>query len=61
MPMAVNLSRAGCAGKVHYRTRALAKNAAKAILQRRKDKLFPYFCEVCDGWHLGHRKDNDGD
>lgn len=55
-PMAVNIHPAGCRGKVRYGTRATAKRCSKTIKQVHADKLHPYYCELCDGWHLGHRK-----
>lgn len=41
-------------GKIPYESRRAAKQARARQSGVGIDRLRPYFCEGCDGWHLGH-------
>tara|TARA_B100002019_G_C21243479_1_gene586895 strand:+ start:664 stop:927 length:264 start_codon:yes stop_codon:yes gene_type:complete len=46
----------GCVGKQSYTSKATA-NAASFWMKedfQRNDFIFPYKCNYCDQWHLGH-------
>ena len=46
----------GCVGKQSYTSKATA-NAASFWMKEdfhNKDFIFPYKCNYCDQWHLGH-------
>ena len=46
----------GCVGKQSYTSKATA-NAASFWMKedfQDKDFIFPYKCNYCDQWHLGH-------
>lgn len=44
--------------KVQY-TKAGARDAAALARKRGDGKLKPYHCQMCDCWHLGHRRRAD--
>lgn len=43
-----------CERKIRYPDYNSAMKAAKKILERTGDKLYPYDCRYCNGWHLSH-------
>ena len=46
---------ARCSRKVYYPTKRKAQQVAKLQQQTLNEKVHPYKCELCQGWHLGHR------
>ena len=43
----------GCAGKVSYRSKAKAANAAGKMRRKKKIKVAEYKCQFCGLWHVG--------
>ena len=37
-----------------------ANHSNKVMGGKGSSKIAPYFCEVCNGWHNGHRQKNLG-
>lgn len=48
-----------CGRKRRYPSRVAAENSAEYLTFFHEDRrLFPYHCELCDGWHLtSHPRD----
>lgn len=42
-------------GKRAFLVRQNAKAAAKSAQRAGLGKMFPYFCQSCERWHIGHR------
>jgi hypothetical protein len=48
-----------CSRKIRYRNEKKARNAMKAIGKDGKIVMVrPYKCKYCQGWHLGHPKED---
>lgn len=43
-----------CKSKIRYRDYNHAMKEAKKIYSRTGEKLYPYECRFCNGWHLSH-------
>lgn len=43
----------GCR-KVIFSSRAEAKRARRRHPDAKREQMRPYFCDRCEGWHLGH-------
>jgi cytochrome c5 len=46
----------GCTGKMPHPSRKRARLAARALLYRKGEKVYPYKCPCCANWHIGHRR-----
>ena len=46
----------GCVGKQSYTSKATASAASYWMKEdfQRNDFIFPYKCNYCESWHLGH-------
>ena len=40
--------------KVRHATRRLAEKHAEGLRKRTGSTCWPYVCEFCGGWHVGH-------
>ena len=45
----------GCLRKIRYGHKKTATDACAAMRKRGSTWLTPYHCDVCGGWHIGHR------
>lgn len=44
-----------CSGrKTTWPGKGEARNACSAILRASKEKMHPFYCPDCVGWHIGH-------
>ena len=56
------LKKCGATGKRRYPTKHAALMAISSILRQQKArKLRPYFCVMCEDWHLTHRERVNGE
>lgn len=44
----------GCYGKTRFRSFLVAWRAARALRKRLNERLRPYRCKHCRGFHFGH-------
>jgi len=42
-------------GKVRHANRKSARKAAKLMWRAKHERVYPYRCNFCNGWHTGHR------
>jgi hypothetical protein len=42
-------------GKVRYRREVNAKTAVRQMRKKGSFGLQHYLCDICEGWHIGHR------
>ncbi|MCP4339843.1 MAG: hypothetical protein GY799_13370 [Desulfobulbaceae bacterium] len=45
-----------CASKARFKTRKEAAGMAGQVGKNSRQDLVEYPCEICGGWHYGHRK-----
>ena len=45
-----------CEKKIRYAKKREATQAAREQYKKKRRRLYPYFCNVCQGWHLTSTK-----
>jgi len=48
------LRRRSCEGKAKHESEGAAHYAAEKTFARSGDVVFPYLCQFCKKWHIGH-------
>jgi hypothetical protein len=43
-----------CGRKMRFRSEIRAKRFADRFNKKKDEKIYPYFCKICEGWHNGH-------
>ena len=46
----------GCLKKIRYKDYEEAEKVANKISNKKKMYMRPYYCEICMGFHLTHKK-----
>lgn len=49
-----NLRKKSCLGKIRFESMGRANKACRAYKHRFGQKMNPYKCSFCDGYHIGH-------
>lgn len=49
-----HLRRRSCEGKIRHPDRSSALQHIRAFGVRRDRDVEPYWCQFCNGWHVGH-------
>lgn len=60
-PVLANPKRIACDGKKQFRTKTDAETTLRNLRRYKglKDRLHPYHCNYCGGWHLGSGEPQD--
>jgi hypothetical protein len=46
-----------CGRKIRFKSKCRAQNVADQTNKKQSNKIYPYFCKICEGWHNGHKKE----